>query len=110
MRVNFTFRNIDSSDGIRSYATEKVARLQKFLRSPLDAEVTVSVERHLHCVDLSVTADGHRFAAHEESEDMYASIDLAMDKIDRQVRDMKATQTTRKRHGHDHVTPGKNES
>ncbi len=110
MRVNFTFRNIDSSDGIKSYATEKVARLQKFLRSPLDAEVTVSTERHLHCVDMSVTADGHRFAAHEESEDMYASIDLVMDKIDRQVRDLKATQNTRKRHSHDQPIGGKNEN
>ena len=100
MRVNFTFRNMDSSDGIRAYATDKVARLQKFVRSPLDVEVTVSVERHLHCVDLSVAADGHRFGAREESEDMYASIDLALDKIDRQIRDAKAMMTTRKRHGH----------
>jgi putative sigma-54 modulation protein len=108
MRINFTFRNLDSSDGIKGYASEKVARLQKFLRAPLDAEVTVSTERHLHCVDMSIAADGHRFAAREESEDMYASIDLVVDKIDRQVRDMKATQTTRKRHGHEAVG-GKNE-
>ena len=97
MRVNFTFRNLDSSEGIKNYATEKIARLQKFLRAPLDAEITFCVERHLHCIDVSVNADGRRFAGHEESEDMYASIDMVMDKINRQVRDTKATISGRKR-------------
>ncbi len=99
MRINFTFRNLDSSDSIRHYASEKIARIQKYLRAPLDAEVTVSTERHLHRVDLSVSADGHHYVGHEESEDMYASIDKAMDKLVRQVRETKATITGRKRHG-----------
>ncbi|MEM9072581.1 MAG: ribosome-associated translation inhibitor RaiA [Myxococcota bacterium] len=98
MRISFSFRHVDSSDGIKSYASEKIARLQKYLRAPLTAEVTISKERHLHIVAMSVTADGHRYAGTEESEDMYASIDLCLDKIDRQVRDLKATQTGRKRH------------
>jgi len=102
MRIAFTFRNVDSSEGIKNYATEKITKLQKYLRAPLDAEVTVSLERHLHCVDVNLQADGHRFAGHEESEDMYASIDLVMDKIDRQVREQKAAITDRKRHGGNH--------
>lgn len=98
MRIEFTFRNIDSSEGIKNYASEKISKLQKYLRAPLDAEVTVSLERHLHCIDVSVAADGHRYAGHEESQDMYASIDLVMDKIDRQVRETKATITKARRH------------
>ena len=98
MQITFSFRNVDSSDAVRSYCSEKVNRLQKFLRAPLVAEVTISMERHLHVVDISVQADGGRYAGREESDDMYASIDLCVDKIDRQVRDAKATQTTRKRH------------
>ncbi len=98
MRIAFTFRNVDSSEGIKNYASEKISKLQKYLRAPLDAEVTVSLERHLHRVDINVAADGHRYAGHEESEDMYASIDLVMDKIDRQVRETKATITKARRH------------
>jgi putative sigma-54 modulation protein len=98
MRVAFTFRNLDSSEAIKSYATEKISKLQKYLRAPLNAEVTLSLARHLHRVDIAVAADGHRYAGHEESEDMYAAIDLAMDKLDRQVRDNKAAKTARKRH------------
>ncbi len=98
MRIAFTFRNVDSSDGIKSYASEKIGKLQKYLRAPLNAEVTFSVDRHLHRVDISVTGDGHTFAGHTESEDMYASIDIVMDKIDRQVRDTKDAETSRKKH------------
>jgi putative sigma-54 modulation protein len=107
MRVNITFRNLDSSEGIKTHAEEKIARLQKYLRAPLSADVTCSLERHLHRVDITVSADGHRYSAHEESEDMYASIDKAMDKIDRQVRDAKAVVTDRKRHPGEVLSNGK---
>ncbi len=98
MRINFTFRNVDSSEGIKNYASEKIAKLQKFLRAPLDAQVTISLERHLHKVDVSLSADGERYAGHEESENMYASIDMVVDKIDRQVRETKQAKADRKRH------------
>jgi putative sigma-54 modulation protein len=98
MEIAFTFRNVESSEAIKSYATEKIGKLQKYLRAPLHAEVIVTLERHDHHVDVSVTADGKRFAGTERSEDMYASIDLAMDKIGRQVRDAKAASQTKKRH------------
>ncbi|MEM6959507.1 MAG: ribosome-associated translation inhibitor RaiA [Myxococcota bacterium] len=99
MRINFTFRNFDSSERIKSYASDKIAKFQKYLRAPLDAEVVVSVERHVHMVDVTVTADGQRYSANAESEDMYASIDLCLDKVNRQIRSQKDAQTSRKRHG-----------
>ena len=99
MRISYTFRNMESSEGIKSYASEKIAKIQKYMRAPLHAEVTLSTERHLHRVDITLTGDGHRYAGHGDSENMYASIDLVIDKIDRQVRDAKATETNRRRHG-----------
>lgn len=98
MRIAFTFRNVESSEGVKTYASEKVSKLQKYLRAPLDAEVILSVEKHSQCVDISALVNGKRYASNAESEDMYASIDMAMDKIYRQVRDAKAAATTRKRH------------
>ena len=97
MKVAFTFRHLDSSDGIKNYATEKIGRLQKYLRSPLDAAVILSMEKHLHRVDISLQADGQRYASHDASEDMYASIDVAYDKLARQIRDDSAVRTHRKR-------------
>lgn len=98
MKVHFTFRNVESSEGIKSYATEKIGRMQKYLRSPLEADVILSLERHNHRVEMSVRADGERYAGHVESDNMYASIDLVVDKVDRQVRDAKDSANTRKRH------------
>lgn len=98
MRIAYTFRNVESSEGLKNYAGEKIAKVQKYLRSPLDAEVVFSTERHTHQVDISVNADGHRYSSRESTEDMYASIDLAIDKIDRQVRDAKSAATSQRRH------------
>lgn len=99
MQISFSFRHVDSSDAVKGYASDKIGKLQKYLRSPLTADVRVSMERHLHVVHISLSGDGQHFEATEEADDMYASIDLCLDKIDRQVRKAKATITTRKRSG-----------
>lgn len=97
MQVHFTFRNVESSEGVKNYAREKIAKMQKYMRTPLEADVILSTERHLHIVELSIRADGERYAGTVESEDMYASIDLVIDKVDRQVREAKDAATDRKR-------------
>jgi len=99
MRISYTFRNMESSDAIKSHASDKIAKIQKYMRAPLHAEFTFSTERHLHRVDLNLTGDGHQYAGHGQSEDMYTTIDQVVDKIDRQVRDTKATETHRRRQG-----------
>ncbi len=98
MRISYTFRNMESSDAIKNYASEKIGKIQKYMRAPLHAELTFSTERHLHRVDMTLTGDSHQYAGHGQSEDMYATIDQVVDKIDRQVRDHKATETHRRRY------------
>ena len=97
MEVSFTFRQVEPSEGVKNYAREKLAKLQKFLRTPLTADVILSMERHLHTVEVTVHGDGGRFAGTHQSEDMYASIDLVIDKIDRQIRDDKDASADRRR-------------
>jgi len=98
MQVHFTFRNVESSNGIKKYARDKIAKMQKFLRTPLEADVILSKERRHHKVELSVRADGERYAGSAESEDMYASVDLVLDKVNRQLRQARDSATSRKRH------------
>lgn len=97
MRIAFTFRNLEPSESIKTYATEKIGKLQKYLRAPLDAEITLTLERHLHCIDINLTADGEVYMGREESEDMYASIDMVIDKIRKQVTRTKGSYTQRRR-------------
>jgi putative sigma-54 modulation protein len=97
MRIAFTFRNLESSDAVKQYATDKIAKFQKYLHAPLEADVVASLERHLQCVDVTIVSGPSRYEAREESADMYASIDLVMDKLDAQLKREKGAQTDRKR-------------
>lgn len=98
MEVSFTFRQVEPSEGVKNYAREKIAKLQKYLRSPLTADVIFSMERHLHTVEITLHGDAQRFVGTQQSEDMYASIDLVIDKIDRQIRDDKEASADRRKH------------
>jgi putative sigma-54 modulation protein len=81
---------MDASDAVRAYAEDKVAKLQRFLRTPIQGHVTLSCQHHrLHTAEIDVHSGGERFHATETSEDMYASIDGVADKLERQVRETK---------------------
>ena len=97
MRIAFTFRNLESSEDIKKYASEKIGKLQKYLRGPLDAEITLAHERHLHCIDINLTADGEVYMGREESEDVYASIDMVVAKLRTQVTRTKSAYAQRRR-------------
>ncbi|MHB1843312.1 MAG: ribosome hibernation-promoting factor, HPF/YfiA family [Deltaproteobacteria bacterium] len=86
MQTNITFRNLEASDFIKSYAREKVDRVNKYLDKASEAHVVLGLERHLHHADITIHAGPYVLRGREKSEDMYASIDLAMDKIERQLK------------------------
>jgi len=58
MGVSITFRHMDSSDAIKAYAREKIERTQKFLRAPVEAQVTLSTERHQFVAEVHLSAGG----------------------------------------------------
>ena len=91
MNISITFRQMDATDAVKGYATEKIAKLQKFLRSPLHGSVTLSCQKTLHMAEVDMHAGADHFHAHEASEDMYASIDKVIDKLERQIREVHTT-------------------
>jgi len=99
MNITVTFRHVEPSDALKEHATEKIAKLQKFLRQPMTARVTVSLEKLLHQVEARISSGGERYEAHEVTEDMYASIDKVLDKLERQIRGTKGAAQARKRRG-----------
>ncbi len=86
MQVNVTFRHMDATDALKSFAAEKVQRIEKYISTPADADVVLSVEKYMHKADITIKAHGMMMRGKEKSEDMYASIDRAMQKIEKQVR------------------------
>jgi putative sigma-54 modulation protein len=97
MHIDFKFHNLESSDAIKSYAADKLTKLQKYIPSALDAQVTFSLERRLHCIDVSLSADGEHHQGRAEETDMYASIDVVVDKIHRQLSRSKEQQRNHRR-------------
>jgi putative sigma-54 modulation protein len=90
MQVNITFRNMFATDALRNHATEKLAKVvDKYLDKVTEAHVTLSLERYLHHADINLHAGQFHVRGKEKSEDMYASIDLACDKIERQLKKYK---------------------
>ncbi len=86
MNISITFRQMESTDAVKTYATEKISRLQKFLRQPMKAEAKLSTQHRTHSAEVDIHAGSEHFHAHETSEDMYASIDRVVDKVERQIR------------------------
>lgn len=86
MQMNITFRQFGASDSLKEYAREKVDRVNRLLDRAGEAHVVLSLERHLHHADITIHSGSWVLRGREKSEDMYASIDLAMDKIERQLR------------------------
>lgn len=101
MQLNITFRNLSSSDALKEYAQDKVERVHKYLDRAGEAHVVLSLERHLHHADITIQSGAWLLRGREKSEDMYASIDLAMDKIERQLRRYKEKLKTH--HGRERV-------
>jgi putative sigma-54 modulation protein len=86
MEITVTFRHLESTDALRDYAQEKVSRIKKYLGTPSDAAVVLSLEKRRHTAEITLNTDGITINAREVTEDMYSSIDLAVDKLERQVK------------------------
>lgn len=99
MRIAYTFRNLEPTDAIKAYAEDKIGKIQKHVHAPLEVDFTASHEKHAHCVSLQVIVEGRRFTVEAESEDLYASINLAAEKLDRQIREAKDAELAKRREG-----------
>lgn len=90
MQLSVTFRHMEPSEALKGYVQERTARLTKYIDKPLESQVTLTVEKFRQIADVVINANGIRIAGQEEHEDMYAAVDLVMDKIERQIKKYKA--------------------
>lgn len=86
MQIATTFRHMEPSDALKSYAEEKLERIKKYIDEPIVAQVYLTVEKIRHIVEISINAKGVTTKASEATNDMYAAIDAVIDKIERQLR------------------------
>jgi putative sigma-54 modulation protein len=90
MKVSVTFRHVRPTPALRQYAEDKIGRVSKYLRRPMEAHVILAVDKKSHRAEISLFANGKSLFSEEETGDLYSAIDLALDKIERQVKKLNA--------------------
>jgi putative sigma-54 modulation protein len=101
MRLQVKGRNLEVSDQIRQYAEDKLAKLDRLVKDPTRVELELAVEKNPsisdnHIAEATVWTKGPVLRAREASEDMKASIDQLVDKLERQVKRYREKRRPRK--------------
>jgi putative sigma-54 modulation protein len=86
---------MEHSQRLKDYGIDKLSKLEKYVDSVLDAEITFTVEKFRHRTQVVLTADGLKIAAEQESDDMYSSVDLVVDKLEKQIKRQRQKQRSR---------------
>jgi putative sigma-54 modulation protein len=89
MLIEVSFKHMEQSEPLRDYVTEKLEKVLKPLIEPVSAQAVLHVEKYRHIAKVNVHANGIVIKGKEETNDMYSSIDLVLDKLDRQVKKFK---------------------
>ena len=93
MRFNIVGRNIDVTEGLKDAVEEKLGKLEKYFRPDTQINVTLSVEKDSQKIEVTIPMKGNIIRSEQESSDMYVSIDLVEEIIERQLRKYKTKLT-----------------
>ncbi|WP_319466965.1 ribosome hibernation-promoting factor, HPF/YfiA family [uncultured Pseudodesulfovibrio sp.] len=98
MNISFTFKNFEPSDHLKGYAQKRFEKVAKFVSdSEADLQVNLLVDKFRHKADVILNADSIHISAYEDSEDMYSTIDMVLDKLEAQLRKMREKMKNRSR-------------
>ena len=86
MRYTITGRNIEVSPGLREAIQDKLGKLECFFTPETEVIVTLSVQKEMQKIEVTIPVKGSIIRAEESSTDMYVSIDLVEEVIERQIR------------------------
>ena len=85
MNIQLTGHHVDVTPALREHLVEKLERVKHHFDHAVEVKAIFSVEKHLQTASLRLRSNGHDFHAEDSQENLYASIDLAVDKLDKQV-------------------------
>ena len=78
-------KNIEVTDGLKTAIYDKLGRLEKYFTDDTDVQITFSVEKERQKIEVTIPMKGHIIRAEQASEDMYVSIDMVEEVIERQI-------------------------
>ena len=86
MEITVTFRHMEPTESLKTYAEDKISKVEKYLDFPVEAHIVLGVEKFRHLADVTLSLNGTMIKGVEETEDMYSAIDQVMDKVEKQVK------------------------
>ena len=89
MRYTISGKNIDITEGLRNAVTEKLWKLERYFTPETEVIVTLSVEKERQKIEVTIPVKGNIIRSEQVSNDMYVSIDLVEEVIERQLRKYK---------------------
>lgn len=89
MRFIISGKNIDVTEGLKSAVYDKIGKLERYFTPDTEIHVTLSVEKERQKIEVTIPMKGNIIRAEQVSSDMYVSIDLVEEIIERQLRKYK---------------------
>lgn len=101
MQINISGHHLELTDALRDYLNEKMERLERHSDQVSNVQATLSVQKQRQIAEASINVRGAQLFAEAEHDDLYAAIDLMVDKLDRQLLKHKEKAVDRA-HGNQH--------
>lgn len=89
MKFIISGRNIDVTEGLRTAVQDKIGKLEKYFTPETEVHVTLSVEKERQKIEVTIPVKGNIIRSEQVSNDMYVSIDLVEEIIERQLKKYK---------------------
>ncbi len=86
MELTVTGRKLEITDSIRNLLNDKIKKTISDHNIAADVLITLSVEKHRHFAEITFKTKGMALHSHEETKDLYSSIDKALEKMEKQLR------------------------
>ena len=86
MRITITGKNIELTDGLKEAVEERLSKLEKYFAPETEVHVTLSVEKERQKIEVTIPVKGSVIRAEQVSNDMYVSIEVVEETIERQLK------------------------
>lgn len=96
MNIIIVGKNIDVTPGLREAVEDKIGKLEKYFTPETEVHVTLSVEKDRHKIEVTIPVKGNIIRSEQVSNDLYVSIDLVEEIIERQLKKYKNKLTSYK--------------
>lgn len=98
MKVTVIAKNMELTDALKEIVQKKISKLEKYFEKNVEAKATLSVQKNRQIIEVTIPFNGVILRGEESTSDMYKSLDLVEDKLERQIRKQK-TRLSRKHGG-----------